>query len=56
MIGRNVKKGNLGLWIIGQIVALFIGGLVSREYGLTIGIAVFFTICVLVDIRGQIGR
>lgn len=56
MIGSNVKPGNFGLWTIGQIAALFIGSLLTFEYSLSIGMAVFFTICVLVDIRGQIGR
>jgi len=56
MIGANVKKGNFGLWIVGQIAALFIGFGVGFGYGFSIGAAVFFGLCVLVDIRGQISR
>ena len=56
MIGANVKKGNFGLWAVGQFAATTIGVLFGMKYGIESGIAVGYTLVVLVDIRGQIGR
>ena len=51
----GMKKHNLRLWVIGQLVALNIGTLVAVEHDFSVGFAVFFALCVLVDIRGQMG-
>ena len=51
----DMKKHNLSLWVIGQFVALGIGALVAVEHDFSVGFAVFFALCVLVDIRGQMG-
>ena len=56
MIGANVKKGNFGLWAVGQLAATTIGVLFGMKYGIESGIAVGYILVVLVDIRGQIGR
>jgi len=54
MIGKNVKKKNFGLWISGQVTALAVAGLVWLQHDLSSAATTFFTICVLVDIRGQL--
>ena len=54
MIGRNIKKANFSLWLIGQVVSAFAGLLIGIEHGYSVGFAIFFALCILVDIRGQI--
>jgi len=54
MIGRNIKKTNLSLWLVGQLASAFAGLLIGIEHGFSVGFTVFFALCVLVDIRGQI--
>ena len=54
MVGKNIKKKNFGLWIIGQITAVLVGSLVLSQHDFSSAAAVTFAISVLVDIRGQL--
>lgn len=40
-----------GLWWFGQTISTLIGGITSMSYGLGVGLAVGYALCLLVDIR-----
>ena len=55
MIGRILKKNNIGLWLIGQVASLFVGLAVGIDYGVSLGFVACFHISILVDIRANLG-
>ena len=42
------------VWIVGQVIALVIGVVVYREFGIAVALPVAYTIAILVDIRSML--
>lgn len=49
-------KQNDTLWLVGQIASLSVGFAVGATHTWADGLAVFYALCLLVDIREQISK
>ena len=42
---------SLNMWILGQVIALFVALVVWKEYGTAVALPVAYALAILVDIR-----